>query len=345
VQLGICTPYRRCEETQVALRLAQWAEDRDIDVSIRPTTTSPARLGVPHDDDARACRDMKFTEWARQCSTIIWTASPIYEQVEWALKHKIHSIIYALWLSTEAYDMEALKIADAVLVPNQFAANGLQGPMPGQRIIYAPYDPGVPPVAKDPRLQCEQRWVFLPLFDREPYKTEMTVVEVMGRMLYEFDDTILTVAYNASTLALHARRRLDQFSKYFGPRVRQLAAVPLARRAPMFQYHDLTVWPVHWDDVGIIGLTSMTVGTPVIAFYYPPLSEFMLPTNSVGVQVSHHTDLTGMPRIEPNYDGFENILHMTLQDRKTLPHLHQTVLQGLPERRTLFGEALVRVMY
>jgi len=347
VRLGICTPYRHCESTQVALRIVQWAEECNIDVTIRSATTHPAVLGSPLDAEARKSRDVKFTDWAKGCTTIIWTGPPIAAQLKWAKKHCIYTVVFYLWASVDTANTSAMRNADAILTPTALLAHGMQRFCRSQKILGLPYDTGLPFIAKDPRMYSSSaRWIFLPLYDEEPYKTESTVIEVLGRMLYRFDNTVLTVAYNASTIASHVKRRLKRFRKYFGrERVRQCRSPVFARRAELFQYHDLTVWPVHWEDTGIVGLTSMTMGTPVLSFYYPPLSEILRPTNSVSAQVNCYADASGLPHIEPNYQGMERVLTATLENEDTLPKLHKTVLHGLTERRKLFKNTLKRVMY
>jgi hypothetical protein len=344
MRLGICTPWCFREATQAAIRIAEWARAADIDVTLRASNSSPPRLHTRWDAEVQTTRPLTFTAWARSCSTVIWTRPPIREQVTWAAKNGIYTVILYLWADVSEADFPALRAAQCVLCPGTTIKHYAVERVRVRKAVCICWDVGLPFVRKDPRVQTNYQWVLLPLFDREPYRMEATIVDICGRMLYRYPDTVLTAAYHSSTLAPFATRRLAVFQQYFGDRVRLRKAMPINDRPYVFQQHDLTLWPVHLTSLGNTGLLSLSMGTPVIAFDCPPVSEFLNRMNSVVVPAEGHFDELGIPRLDPDYCQFERILYQQLDAKERLAKLQQTVLHGMDQRRTVFVDGMTSVV-
>jgi glycosyltransferase involved in cell wall biosynthesis len=141
-----------------------------------------------------------------------------------------------------------------------------------------------------------------------------------------------------------AKRRLDQFGRFFGQRMRVIRSLPLDRRPVVFRDHDITMWPAHYDSVGTTPLTSMSMGTPVVSFKFPPASEYMTKENSVPVACGGHYNRIGVPLVDPDYQRFERCLQNAVINRDYLMSLQQSVLHGLEKRRKVFNDVMARVI-
>ena len=341
--LGIYTRYRHCEATLAALRLANWAARAGHEVSLYPATQSPVALDRHWDRETNSNRGRDYTDWVIGKTMVIWTHCPIVEQVEWANKQGIRTGIFCLWHELRAGHVKSYRATSFVLSPSGVSSR-LVGESFGVRRSYTlPWDTGEPFTLKDPRLRMNYTRVLLPLFDYEPYEVEATALEIAGRALLRFPRMTLTVAYNASKLAPFATRRIKEFKKYFGDRVRLMPGVPIGWRPMLFVAHDLTYWPVCCGNTGMIGLMSITMGTPVLAFQIPPFTEFLTAMNSIQVPTTVYSGNMGIPRVEPNYDIMEQYLYAALTDADRLKLLQQNVLCGLEQRRETFKKVLTRV--
>lgn len=342
--LGICTRYQHCEATIAALRLADWAVEAGHEVSIYPVTSSRGTLMPQWDSVVEKARRLRFTTWAARQTTIIWTHCPILGQITWPRDRGIQTGILCFWDEIRHEHIEVYRAADFVLSPSHLVHSFVTKILNARRAVDLPWDTGEPFTKKDPRLRASQVWVLLPLFDYEPYRVEATALEVAGRALLRNPDMVLTVPYNASKIAPFAVRRLKQFRNYFGNRVRLLPSIPLARRAMLYASHDLTYWPVCEGSIGLPGLTSVTMGTPVVSFAVPLFSEFLGAANSVQAPVVSHGMPQGLQHTEPDYDAMDVLLQTTVADPDAVRNLQQSVLSGLAERRKVFGAVLTRTV-
>lgn len=343
MRIGFCTPYARCESARVAARIADWAELRGHAVSIRPTNHAPANIGLRWDKSAVLARSLRFTDWAQSQDAIVWTHKPIFEQIAWAKSNNVFTVVYALWQELNPADKAAFKEAAVVLAPSLGAAKFVASKWNIHKTLAALWDSGLPLTIKDPRIKPNYCWVLLPLFDHEPYKTEMTAIEIAARLVNDYPDVVLTIAYNSSTMATYGQRRMRQIQRYFRDRVRLVKRVPLNRRPLLYRDHDLTLWPVHQENTGIVGIDSISMGTPVAAFHMPPLTEFLNQNNAVLAPCQGSYTQLGAPRAEPNYTIFERCVRTLIEDRRRLHELQQTVHEGLPRRRQLFQDVLTRL--
>lgn len=342
--LGVCTRYHHHEAPQIAMRIANWANSRGMDSSLFSTTPRPPRLHRKWDKDVARTSRLRFTEWATSCSTILWTHVPHKEQINWCNEHNINTIVHPFWHELTDEDRASLKVANWVVSPNAALARLMASKFGIRKTLVAPYDTGLPFTCKDNRLRPNYIWVLLPLYDREPLKMECTAIEVAGRLLAAREDVVVTVLYNSSTLVSRAKRRLKDFQRYFGDRMRIYRSVPLESRPMLFRDHDVTMWPAHYDSVGLTPLMSVSMGTPVVSFTFPPVTEVLTKQNSVPVPCEGHYNRIGVPVVEPNYQLYERCLQNAVINRDYLASLNSTVLEGLEQRRAVFNEVMGRVI-
>lgn len=343
--LGICTRYARTDAAYFALRIADWAEETGREATLFSVTASPQVLDAPWDRVVvRPQHQIRFTDWAKQCDRLIWTHVPNQGQVAWARNRGIRTALVFSWHEVDGEDRPALKEFDVIYVPGREVARYLQNRWQLTRVSQLPWDNGLPITRKDPRITSKYRYLFLPLFDGIPDRSENTVVDLAARLLAAFDDTVLTVVYNASTLGTIGSRRLRRYAKHFGQRLRLVPNVSPAARCLYYREHDLTLYPVHADDWGMPLIDSFTMGTPVVAFSFPPLSDMMLGTNSLVVPCETRTGPTGMPQPVTDFVSMEKNLLTLLRDRDELDILQSTVSHGLTQRRAVFDDVLTRFM-
>lgn len=342
--LGIYTRYQHCEDALVALRLADWAAQAGHAVSLYTPTQTRVKLNSHWDREVTSIRDCRYTDWVVDKTTVIWTRCPTAEQVEWANKHNVRTGIFCLWHELRIDHIKSYRTASFVLSPSSISSQFVGQALKVRQSYALPWDTGEPLTVKDPRLQTNYIRVLLPLFDHAPYEVEATALEVAGRALLRFPAMVLTVAYNSSKIAPFAIRRVKEFKKDFGDRVRLMPSVLIGQRPMLFAAHDLTYWPACCANTGMTGLTSVTMGTPVLAFQIPPLAEFLTPLNSIQVPATIYSGELGVPCMEPDYDVMEQHFYAAMGNAGGLKLLQQNVLCGLEQRRKAFGEVLTRLI-
>ena len=343
MRLGICTPYCRCEATYAALRLADWAQQHGHTITLYASASRTPKLSRRWDTTVRATDALLFTTWAKSCDTILWTYAPPAAQIQWAGDNGIRTVVLVFWHLLRAEDRKTLLCAHQILAPSMAAAQFLTERW-RIRTAAAPWDTGAPITKKDARLKSTERWLLLPLFDREARQVEGTALDIAGRALQRYPDVKLTVAFNSSTLLPFVKRRLKQLAKYFPGRVSLLTGIPHEHRPILFQQHDLLLWPTHAENTGMTGLCAVAMGTPVLAYDAAPAREFVSQRNGVLVPCREEQNELGVPRPIPDYPGFEHSLRKILDNPTVLGELQQSTSLGLRHRKQVFTEVISRAI-
>ena len=342
--IGICTRYSRHEATYAAIRLANWASLRGLDVSLFTMTERPGAISPRWDHQVIVNdRDMQFSEWVAGCDKIIWTTIPHVEQINWVKQQRKLAYLLVLWHELTVEDRPAMVAANKCLCPCMAAAELLRNW--GLRNTLAfPWDTGEPVFTKPAHHAIEYPRILLPLYDGNARRTEMTAIELVGRALYRNPDVRFTVAYNSSTLVSSGSRRLQQLKRAFKERLTLQKAIAPRDHPLLYQRHDLTLWPTHYESTCMIGLTSVTMGTPVMAFGFRPTMEVLHDKNAIVVRSrGEQTNDMGCPRVMPDYEMMDDLLNQAIADPGYLQALHRTVLHGVLNRRSLFDQQLSQV--
>mgnify|MGYP000863722584 CR=1 FL=1 len=343
--LGICTRYKHHEATQLAICLADWCHARDQPFSLWTPTESPARLELPYDAQVCATRKLTFTRWARRCKTILWTHVPPVDTLRWCHKQKLRTLIWPLWHEILDTDRESLQLATRVLTASVAQARNLQSQYNVKHVRPLMLDLGLPLTCKDERIRHNTVWVLVPLYDYEPNKTELTTLDIAGRLLADQADVHVTFMYNSSTLGGAGKRRIRDFQRYFRERVDVRRSVSIRDRPLVYGEHDVTLWAAHYDSLGIVPLTSISMGTPVVAFHFPPVTEYLTCHNSVTVACDGSYAPNGAPEVvKPDYVAFERAVRHVTSNRHYLGRLQRSVLQGAAQRRNVFNEVLPKIL-
>jgi hypothetical protein len=315
-----------------------------MDVSIYPALQRCSDISRHWDAAVREAGRSRFTDWALQHDTLIFIQCPSREQIVWCKANKIRTAIFSLWHELYGDDKDAYKAADVVFAPTQTETNYLRSRWQLGRVIYLPLDLGQPFVLKEPKRRSPTRTILLPLFDGLARRFEMTVLEIVVRLLTTFDDIRFTAAYTSSTLAPHAYNKLRQLSLRFRGRVELQPRVDYNARPLLFQRHDLTLWPTVAESTGFWGLMSMSQGTPVACFHYTPVAEFINEYNAIALPCRQGFTEMGVPVADPDYGKWEEHLHAALKTPELLRMLQQSVHHGLDQRRAAFQETLQRAI-
>ena len=338
--IGICTRYGRHEATAVALRIAQWTQRVGRDLSI--FSMSRKRVSVDPRWDHRVVYnkdEFLMTDWIEQCDYVVWTTVPHPAQIHWAKQQGKKAIIVVLWHYLGPQDVESLLIADHVVAPHAACFAYLQH-IGCANIVYCQWDCGHPVFAKPLDHNIQPR-VLVPLWDGNARRTEMTLLDLVARATHRHPDAQFTIAYSNSTLRPRVVQRFKELQRCYPNQIEMVCRIPPMERSIMFQKHDLTLWTTHFESLNLTGLMSIAAGTPIMAFNFSPTDEILTESNSVtvqpdGVMLNNY----GLPKVQPNYELMDQLLHDALSDRDYLRQLQQTVNVATLEHRNRFNQQL-----
>lgn len=340
MRLAICTKYSHCEETYAAIRVAAWAESRGIEVEMVTVTDRTSRVDDHWDRAVRRLRPVQLAGWLLHYDAVVWTYLPAAATLHTLQAQRIKLLLIAFWRAFKPAHANRYNDFDVIVTPSDAASQLLETMWNVQHTCPIPWDAGLPITIKDAVPSGNIRVLF-PLMDQTPNKTEMTAIHLIDRML-RATDVHVTVAYTPSQVRSAGLRLLHQMS---GARDVSIQRSPtLAQRPFLFYNHDLTVWPTHEEDIGLVGLQSLAMGTPVVTFEVMPLPEFLLPDNSITVPCAYRYSDAGVPIANPDYNMFEDRLLSIINDPDSIYRMRLHTAQGLRERQQNFEESWDRIL-
>ena len=343
MSIGIVTRYSRHEAAFAAIRVAEWALRSGRELSLFSITDRRVSLDPRWDQHVIPYGQRLFTDWLDGRDQIMWTTVPHPEQVYYVKQCRKKAVMLVLWHELYLEDRESLAMMDQVICPTQACFALLYG-WGLRNLAMVPWDVGYPFFRKPPDHLVRRPRLFLPLWDGNARRTEMTAIDLVGRAPLRDDRAEATIAYNSSTIRSAGVRKMKEFRKWFGDRIRLVKGVHPLDRLQLYQEHDLTIWPSHWESLCLTGLTSIAMGTPVMGFNFRPTNEILSETNGIPVRCpNERTNDLGLPRVIPNYELMDDLLHQAIQDPDYIRQLQGTVLDGAEDRRHAFEQRLSNV--
>jgi hypothetical protein len=339
MRVGILTRYRHHEATRAALRIADWVQDHGEMVRVG-TYSSPTRRTVdPYWDTHvdRLNRQGEFGSWCSRLSTVVWTHVPTRTELRLANKFHLNTVVISAWEELPQEFNQLSKSIICVVSPSMTAneamlAHGVINALP------VPWDSGVPLVKQTAREIGPRLKVYLPLHDSQVYRVTLRSLHVLQRVLHACPWVDLTVSRIPSRIRPHMRRYFNRLVKQLPGRVTLINEAVGEKRWLEYADHDLTLWFSIVESYGLVGLTSLAMGTPVLGYRAPPLGEILLPANSKRVPGYVEYDRGERPFFSPDYDALETYMLETFNDLDHLQKMRNNTFQGYDHRRDEFDK-------
>jgi len=337
-RLGIVTRYFQHEVTQAAIHLAEVAEH----ISMRPTILARrvCRKEVSPYWDNRVINERKaeFNEWALQCSHIIWTAPPRAYELAWTKDHGIETILLAIWDELTAKHEVSAQMFDSIVFPYNCAANAVCKAWGGTgtewRPRLAPWDVPIP--LGESRPLPDTLTVFVPLFDSQPSRSSLPVFNVMEAIVRAMPEVHFIVA-SGTRWALRATRWMRRLCKIYPGRFRWVKQPNRLQRLSLYGASQLTLWPAVREGLALVGLASLCMGVPVVAWDIPPQNEYLHQNkNALLLPCDIQENWLGVPEAVVNWETMLADTLSLLQNRQLLQRMRLQTRIGLDARKQEF---------
>lgn len=322
MSVGIYTHYAHCDEAYLAVRLVSLLRAAGVSFDIY-SDHPPGKLRLPYDRYVKHRSVEKYTDWVRKHQAVIWTHVPRVEQVTYAARRGVATIIVPMWQELVPPFRKTLKRADRVVTMSMECRDLFVDVYKLNNVTMVPFDPGLPISRKPAPVNPRQLRLLLPWFDRNARCATSEFLGLLGYLMERMEEPHLTVAVNSSRFGPAVAKFFTRLGARTGGRVRLIRNVPLLKRPALYAHADLTIWPGECDNYGLCGLTSLASGTPVLSLALSPQTEYLWQNvNSALVKTKVEYDDNGVPHANANYARFV----AALQDIIAEPH-HLNVLQ------------------
>lgn len=336
MRVGIYTHYAQCDQTYFAIRLMQLMHKLGIEFDIY-SDNSPGKLGVPYDRAVVTRNIIRFTDWAKKQKVIVWTHVPRIEQVNYAKRRGIRTVLVPMWQELISPFRKTMQSADFVVTQCAECQSLFTEIYKIKSAQLIPFDPGLPISKKTTQINERKIKLFLPWFDRNARCASGQFISVLKFIVERMQEAELTVAITPSRFSPSIAKCFSNMKKSCKGRVNILRSVPFNKRPQLYAEHDLTVFPAECDNYGYCALTSLTMGTPVLSTAISPQIDFLFPDNN-GELVSTKLDYdeNGVVHALPDYEKFGYALQEMIAEPRHIQKLNGKTNYNLNSRRKAF---------
>jgi glycosyltransferase involved in cell wall biosynthesis len=334
-KLGICTRYLARETTFAGLQLADLSKRHGTPTAV--IARDDCNTGISgwdrHVVDERQGGTLA---WLKTCDTIIWTAVPDIMELVHARDLGITTALLVSWETLHPFHEGTVREINKLILPYKCVSRAVQAHwyMPNVKMITMPWVLPAPPCLHDP--MRKGLTVHFPLYDSQPQRADQSIFRLMERVLQEFKEARVSVACG-HRWSRSSRRLLKRLKRDYNNRLVTYGPPDLYERLQLFGAADLTVWAPRFESFGLVGLSSLAMGTPVISWDIQPQNEYLHAwKNAVLVPCATSDNWLGVPEVVGGYPQFEELLLATLRDRALLAKLKSAASNGLDARRKAY---------
>jgi hypothetical protein len=335
MSIGIYTHYAQCDQAYLAVRLANFLRDSGESFSIY-SDQAPAKLKTAYDNRVLHRKKIKYTDWSKKHTAIIWTHVPKVEQVAYARRNNILTVLAPMWQDLSPPFRKAVKNADHIVALSTECRDLYQNVYKFKNVSLIPFDTGLPVTKKENNANPRKIKIFLPWFDRNARCTQSDFLNYIEYLVDRMPEIYLTVAISSSKFS----PAIAKFFRTMGERtdrVEVVRNVKINERPSLYLSHDLTIFPAECDNYGLCNLTSITCGTPVLTFAVSPQTDFVYPdSNGVAVKTIVDYDENGVPHANPNYEKYAEALQTLIAEPWHIDSMSKKVNYNLNARRKSF---------
>ena len=335
MSIGIYTHYAQCDQAYFAIRLADFLRDRGVDFSIY-ADNQPAKVKARYDNVVVYKSKQNFTSWAKKQSIIVWTHIPRIEQINYAKRNGIMTVLVPMWQEISPPFRKAARQADHIVTLSTDARELFHSVYKFRNVTLIPFDAGLPITKKEGSINHRKIKLLLPWFDRNARCTQSSFLDYLAYLLTRMPEAYLTVCISSSKFSPAVAKFFQRLGEKTG-RVTLRRKVPLSERPALFAAHDLTVFPAECDNFGFCSLMSINCGTPVLTFAVSPQTDFVYPdANGILVKTKIDFDENGVPHAAPDYEKFSDVLQALVAEPHHIDNLNKKINYNLNSRRKSF---------
>lgn len=336
MSVGIYTHYAQCDQTYLAVRLADFFRGQGVDFSIY-TDNQPSRLKISYDNLVVHKNKQRYSDWVKKHDAVIWTHVPKIEQINIAKRHGAATVVAPMWQELNPPFKKAARQADHLIALSTESRELFHGVYKFRNVTLIPFDAGLPPTKKENAVNPRKIKLFLPWFDRNARCAQSYFLDRLEYLLTFMPEANLTVAISSSKFSPAIAKFFQRLGQRTDGRVVLKRNVPISARAGLYAAHDLTVFPAECDNYGLCNLMSICCGTPVLTLALAPQTDFVYPdANGVLVKTKVDYDEHGVPHATPDYDLFSDALQTLIAEPRHIDSMNKKINYNLNSRRKSF---------
>lgn len=336
MSVGIYTHYAQCDQTYLAVRLADFLRNQGVDFSIY-SDNQPSKIKMAYDNIVVHKNKQRYSDWVKKHSVVVWTHIPKIEQINLAKRHGVTTILVPMWQELNPPFRKAARQADHLIAMSTECRELFHSVYKFRNVTLIPFDAGLPPTKKETAVNARKIKLLLPWFDRNARCSQNYFLDQLEYLLRHMPEMHLTVAISSSKFSPAVAKFFQRLGRTTDGRVTLKRNIAVSARPSLYAAHDLTVFPAECDNYGICSLMSICCGTPVITLAVSPQTDFIYPdANGVLVKTKVDYDEHGVPHASADYDLFAEALQALIAEPRHIDAMNRKINYNLNSRRKSF---------
>lgn len=341
--IGFRLRYQKSDDTIVAFRIAEFVQNLGYDVSFI-STQKAANVHTVWDKYLHREAKIDYYRWTTLMSHIYYIGYVHGGEVIAAKKAGAKTILVCLWDEIEHDQVDALELFDTIICPNHKTYQLLKQRLSLENLEHIPWDPGVPLTQEQREINPDRMGFIWPLDGSQSVHQEPKFLHTIETVLKKCPNVWMTVTYS-STMANQGVKELRRLYQVGDGKIELVRNPTWDRHQLLFGHHDLTIWPTLIENVGLIGLSSLYMGVPVLAFDHPVIGEMIKDGRSgILIPCELRSNWFNVPYVKPDYQQFGQAIIKISQDAKKLSDMRGWTVIGLKERREIFNTRMARLL-
>lgn len=336
MSVGIYTHYAQCDQTYLAIRLAELLRSQGVDFSIY-ADNQPSKLKLSYDNQVVYKNKQRYSDWVKNHSAVVWTHVPKIEQINLAKRRGVLTVLAPMWQELVQPFRKAARQADHVIVMSTESRELFHGVYKFRNVSLIPFDAGLPPTKKDTPVNPRKVKLFLPWFDKNARCSQNSFLDQLAYLLLHMSEMHLTVAISSSKFSPAIAKFFQRLNRKTEGRLILQRNIPVSARPAIYAAHDLTIFPAECDNYGLCNLTSICCGTPVLTLAVSPQTDFVYhDANGVLVKTKVDYDENGAPHASADYELFAEAIQTLVAEPKHIDRMNKKINYNLNARRKSF---------
>jgi glycosyltransferase involved in cell wall biosynthesis len=234
--------------------------------------------------------------------------------------------LLALWDSVQPEHRGTLRYFDKVITPYHCMADAFSS-MKSVKPYVLEWDNTLLGTAK-PTIRSGAIKILVPLADSQAERVDMALFDVLDELLLMRKQLRMTVTCGRGW-TIQARQRLRTLALNNPSQVSVIRTPTAFQRIQLYANHDLTLWLSQWEGMAMVGIDSIKMGTPVVAWNNAPQSEYLKTgTNAALVPCKLQHNWLGMGEVVPDYAAVKQQVLGVIDDDHFRALLQKSVLKN-----------------
>lgn len=334
---GIFLRYQKSAETYITLRFADLIHDNFDQCFLLSTEPNIVKAHSRWDSFLLEGGEQDMADWLQSCRHILWTSNAGIMDLAFANSFSAKSYFLMTSDKPRREQIYVCAQSDAVISPSWQLAQTIQERWGLKNVHHIPWDPGIPIVHHHPVNRSLKRKIIVPIPDRSSYGLNISSILYVVCKTLTFIPNCTASLLCLRSLPTKTTKRIKLFAEASGGRVTIERPSSWDDLQAIMSSGDLLAFTETDHDLstGLLPLTALTMGLPVVAFDLPLIREYVF-NNINGVLVPCRI-LVNDRRNSTEMDivWFADAIIKLLSEPKLLIDLRLSIYEHLENRRRL----------